>query len=254
MSLNSLTPRSMLERLSRGWSFWRQLPEEFDRRPIKVTPDSALRYLNWGARAYDPMLLNLAVDHVGKGAVVWDVGANVGVFALAAAARGAEVLAIEPDPWLHSLLLSTGRHPKNRDLSFDALCCAIAAECGVTRLQIAVRGRSANCLEGLSSGQMGGIRHSLLVPVLTLDTLLQHRPAPALIKIDVEGAEALVMRGAQKLLAEVRPIFFIQSGKEKHGEVLGNLVEQRYSVTSIETGEIYTGEPCGGFNFIAIPH
>jgi Methyltransferase FkbM domain len=38
-----------------------------------------------------------------------------------------------------------------------------------------------------------------------LDGLLDNRAAPSVVKIDVEGAEAAVLRGATRLLRDVRP-------------------------------------------------
>jgi hypothetical protein len=48
--------------------------------------------------------------------------------------------------------------------------------------------------------------------VVTADTLLRDKrvPAPSIIKIDVEGAEAFVLAGAQQLLASQRPVLLIE--------------------------------------------
>jgi hypothetical protein len=54
-----------------------------------------------------PELFSLAEKLIRPGDVVWDVGANVGLFTFAAAAKTGptgKVLAIEPDPWLGTLL------------------------------------------------------------------------------------------------------------------------------------------------------
>ena len=107
-----------MERFSRRKTFWRRMPKSFERKPIKVTPDSALKFLKPGDMAFDPMLLRFAEQFVDKESVVWDIGANVGVFSLASAVRGGKVLAIEADPWLYTLLLETSRHRENRAL-FD---------------------------------------------------------------------------------------------------------------------------------------
>ncbi len=59
------------------------------------------------------------------------------------------------------------------------------------------------------------------MPTTTLDTLIEEdviRP-PQLIKIDVEGAEAKVLRGAARLLAQHRPIVLLAThGREVHQE------------------------------------
>jgi hypothetical protein len=44
----------------------------------------------------------------------------------------------------------------------------------------------------------------------TVDLCLVDFPAPNFIKCDIEGAEALMLRGAQKLLETVRPTICIE--------------------------------------------
>ncbi|MCL6608968.1 MAG: FkbM family methyltransferase, partial [Geminicoccaceae bacterium] len=107
---------------------------------------------------------------VGPGRRVWDIGANVGVFAFAAAGRaGADgrVLAVEPDPWLFALLQHSRAANRGGLAPVELLCAAVADRSGLARLQIAARGRAANTLAGFGSSQMGGVREELLVPTVT---------------------------------------------------------------------------------------
>ena len=79
----------------------RRLPKVFGGAPILVSPDSALAFWKRDLGSVDPYLLSMARELVRPGMVVWDIGANVGLFAFAAAALGApQVLAVEPDIWL----------------------------------------------------------------------------------------------------------------------------------------------------------
>ncbi|BCX19561.1 MAG: hypothetical protein KatS3mg117_3243 [Geminicoccaceae bacterium] len=84
----------------------------------------------------------------------------------------------------------------------------------VARFAIAARGRAANALSGYGSSQMGGVREELLVPTATLDQLLEAAFPPDLVKIDVEGAELLVLDGAERLLREVRPTLLVEVAAE----------------------------------------
>jgi len=248
------SPRSWAERLSRGKTIWRHLPPEFDRAPLLVSPDAALQLLKPGERAFDPMLLRFCDEHVKKGSVVWDVGANVGIFTIAAAQRGGEVLAIEPDVFLYSLLCKTQGHRANQHLSFEPLCAAIAAKPGTARLAIAERGRASNFLEKFDGrSQTGGVRSTFLVPVLTLDLLLQEKQNPALVKIDVEGAEAEVLEGATAVLSEARPTILIEVGPDTNESVTNRLKKFDYHLSDYESGhEIHDGD--GSFaNILARP-
>jgi hypothetical protein len=67
---------------------------------------------------------------------------------------------------------------------------------------------------------MGGTREEIAVPVVTLDLLLDAFPPPNFIKIDVEGAEVLALRGAKRLLeATQQPSLYIEVAGDKAPEV-----------------------------------
>src|SRR5437870_11528737 len=109
--------RRCAERLSRGRVLKRRLPAEFGKTPLYVSPDSQLKYLKIGREAFDAELLQVALDEIGPGMVVWDVGANVGVFTFAAAslAESGSVLAIEADIWLTQLIRRSANIKENRE-------------------------------------------------------------------------------------------------------------------------------------------
>ena len=254
MNLTNVSPRYWAERLSRGKAFWRRLPAEFGHAPMRVSPDAALQLLKPGRQAFDPMLLRFCDEYVNKGNTVWDIGANVGIFSLAAAVRGGRVLAVEPDPWLFSLLRMTQEHPGNRQLSFEPLCTAIAAEPGVARLSIAQRGRASNFLESFRGrSQTGGVRSQCLVPILSLDHLLLTHSEPDLIKIDVEGAERAVLQGAESILSGVRPALLIEVGNETRPGVITRLLSADYRVFDYVTGVECDRHSTSGANLLARP-
>ena len=204
--------RRLAERLARGRIVRRKILVAGQRVPIHISPDAQLKYLKPGARAFDADLLVLAEQRLTADAVVWDVGANVGTFTVAAAAvatRG-QVFAIEADIWLAGLLRRTAAEPIYAG-RIQVVPCAVTAAAGVARFVIAARGRASNALE--SSGgrsQMGGAREVVLVPTLSLDTLLESLPPPSFVKIDVEGAELEVLKGADRLLREHRPSVYVE--------------------------------------------
>ncbi len=207
--------RPLAERLVRGRSFWRRLPATVGGAGLFVSGDARLRNLLPGTGAFDPDLLAQARCLVEAGGSTWDIGANVGVFAFAAAGltgKDGRVLAVEPDPWLFGLLQRSRTANRRRDdlARVELLCAAVSNSPGVARFQIAARGRASNALLGFGNSQMGGVREELLVPTVTLDQLLETAFSPDLVKIDVEGAELVVLRGARRLLAEVRPRLLLE--------------------------------------------
>jgi FkbM family methyltransferase len=194
--------RSMLERSSRGVVLKRRLPAEFHSLPFYATPDAALKFWKPNPEDFDPSLFATVREIVKPGDVVWDVGANVGLFAFAAAARGATVVALEPDVWLASLLR---RSIAENGCPVSVLAAAASDSVGIADFVIAQRGRAANHLAGAGTDQAGGVRETHKTPTVTLDSLLKYFPAPSVLKIDVEGFELQVLRGALELLEKHRP-------------------------------------------------
>jgi FkbM family methyltransferase len=248
--------RRIAERLARGTVIRRRFPKDFGRRRIYVSPDSALSFLKprWTA-SFQP-LLDLAASHAAGADAVWDIGSNCGVFAVAAAhvaAIDAEIVAVEPDPFLASLLTKTVQLPENRCRTIRVLCAAISNRSGIGRFFQSARGRSQNSLEEAGPrSRAQGTRWAQDVPLISLDELLKQYRPPRLVKIDVEGAELLVLEGADRLLHEVRPHIYIEVGGEMNAAVTSLL--RRHSYRLFDGDALAEGprETCS-FNTLAIP-
>ncbi len=233
--------RSLMEKLSRGVVLKRRLPEEFKRGALFVSPGSALKYWRFDLAKVDPLLLDVASENIRAGDVVWDIGANVGLFAFAAANLAGPagcVLCVEADIWLCGVLSRSKMLKSNAHLNIDILPAAASDAIDILGFNIANRGRSSNFLAGLrGSSQSGGVRETKLVPSLNLDFIIdRHRP-PNFVKIDVEGAEAPVLKGAQRLLAEIRPVVFCEVAYENTEEVSGIFHEHEYEMYDAEAGK-----------------
>jgi FkbM family methyltransferase len=194
--------RSLAERLSRNVVLRRRLPLDLGGRIIYVTPDSALRYWRWNLEKFDPELLGIVRTFVPPNSVVWDIGANVGLFSFSCAARARMVLAIEPDSWLSSLLVRSAVQNEN----VHVLAAAVDQSVGLVELNIAARGRSANFVRDFGTEQGGGARFRQTVISVTLDWLSERFPLPDVLKIDVEGMEGKVLAGGQQLFKRSKPI------------------------------------------------
>jgi FkbM family methyltransferase len=121
-----------------------------------------------------------------------DVGANVGIYSIVAAEAGARVIAVEPDPETRH------RITENAELNhYDVslLAGALSDQPGVGAFTVGL-----DCVNHLAEASNGQTRQ---VTVYTLDDLLGSGRARG-VKIDVEGAEDLVIRGAEHALTEHR--------------------------------------------------
>ena len=114
--------RRYLESLSRGVVFRRRLPANLGGASVWVTPESRLRFWYPGLGSNDPWLLNMARQFIRPNDRVWDVGANVGLFAFAASYTAGQVLAVEPDAVLVNLLRRTARNLGDYTTLRSTLC------------------------------------------------------------------------------------------------------------------------------------
>lgn len=225
--------RSLLEKLSRGRVLRRRLPPEHGGHALYVSPEAAMKLWRRDLGAVDPFLLSMAGEQVRPGITVWDIGANVGLFAFAsafAAGPSGRVLAVEADGWLAGLIERSAREAPAGYAPVEVKAAAVSDAPGTVTFCIAERGRAGNHLESVpGSTQTGGTRETRQVPAVTLDGLLGSNP-PDLVKIDVEGAELLCLRGAERLLREVRPVVICEVSEENAAEAGAILHRHGYTL------------------------
>lgn len=159
-------------------------------------------------------LFDFAQEFVKPGQVVWDLGANVGSFAYAAAHLAGEssrVVALEADTFLVGLLRRTAAAQPASSAPVTVLPAAVSESVGLAGFDIARRGRGTNHLSNLpGSSQTGGTRETVHVVSVTLDWLAERLPPPQVMKTDVEGAESKVFAGGEKVIAAAKPVILCE--------------------------------------------
>lgn len=223
--------RTALERASRGRILKRRLPADLGGAALYVSPDATLGFWKPGLKSD---LFDLAREFVKPGDTVWDIGANVGLFSVAAAHRAlpaGRVIAVEADVWLVSLLRRTAAGLGAASAQIEVLPAAVFKTCGIATFNIANRGRASNFLATeTGQSQTGGVRESVQVMTITLDWLLEQGSRPAVVKVDVEGAELDVFRGAERLLAEARPVILCEVQSKSRAEMTALFKQHRYDL------------------------
>jgi FkbM family methyltransferase len=137
-----------------------------------------------------------------------DVGANFGLYTLGAAAKvggAGKVVAFEPTPASAELVR---RNAALNGFSRRVEVHAVAVSDGDGTVEFSANGTSCqNAISAFKPFQgSNGRLETLVVPTVALDSHFD--PAfRTVAKIDVEGAELLVLRGAPKLLASPARIF-----------------------------------------------
>ena len=155
------------------------------------------------AGAYDPYLTNILRKFLKPGMGMIDIGANIGVFALLAAARVGDagyVLAVEPNS-SNTRLLEASR----RVNGFDNLTvCQAAADC-----KIGILGLYASDSNGTTSpieNEWDLLSSAHTVAALRVDDLVPPGQRIDFIKIDVEGAEYKALLGTERVIRTWSPV------------------------------------------------
>lgn len=156
---------------------------------------------------YDPRerLTRLFIELLRPGDNVLDIGANVGYYSMVAShlvGRAGTVHAFEASPfvlpWLESGVRLSGRSGAN----IHVHGVAVADRCGEVSFHAARPEKT-----GFSSIRDLGSEaaRTTTVPCTSIDALLETLPPIRLVKLDIEGAELLALRGMSRLIERDRP-------------------------------------------------
>ena len=248
--------RRRLELLTHQLVLKRRLPAPFEGVKLYVSSEAGLRYLKPSLTNVDPGLLRLVGEFVQPGDVVWDIGGNIGLFTFSAASRaGADgrVISVEADSWNVNLLRRSARLQRSTSAKVDVIPAAVSDRLGFSTFNIANRNRSTNALEGFGSTQTGGFRESQTVPTVSLNSLTEYFPSPQILKIDIEGAEALALTAADEVLRS-RPLVICEVDARNATAVRDLLLSYGYGLFDADVSPPRT--PAGEvlpYNVLAIP-
>jgi FkbM family methyltransferase len=183
---------------------------------------------------YEPTLRNLILESVGPGTLFVDAGAHVGFYSLLADRAGANVVALEPDPYNLAALRRNLRGTRA-----EVLGEAVSDSVGSASFHL------SSSTTGSSLVDRGDIEMTKSVPVATttVDGIVSGRAFEVLVlKVDVEGAEPSVLAGARETLrsvpratviAEVHPNALAANGATAQ-DVVGPLRDAGFDVRFVD--------------------
>jgi len=199
-------------------------------------PDAWLAAI--GFHGYDPevhALYEALIRSPRPPRVMFDVGASYGLHALRFLVHGARVLSFEPNPACHRWL--------------RAWCAANGVPCELE--PVAVGDRAASVVLAFPEGRtyMGSVMprvharwrdtavRRLTVAQVALDDVVAARGlVPDFVKIDTEGAEVAILRGAVDLLRTARPTLVFEAWQcvEDRGELWAILDKHGYAIAAVD--------------------
>jgi FkbM family methyltransferase len=192
---------NMTSLLVKPWMIWL-------RNGLRHNPIARVVYQRWMARyQYEERFGERLLREVGPLSVVWDIGANVGLYTEQILERGARhVVAFEPAPAAVSALQHRFACPSCHERRVTIVPAALSDTSGTARFT--ANGSSAT---NRFASENADIANTVEVMVVRADeAVATFRIPPAnVVKIDVEGFELEVLRGfgAQLGSDELRSIF-----------------------------------------------
>lgn len=190
--------------------------------------DAIQKHIAQSGQVYEPGLVEDVLDRCPPGSVIIDVGANIGNHTIAwASAGGCSVVAYEPNPRLAELIRQSAalNHVQDR---VRVMQTAVGESESVSRLVVSDPsnlggGRLVDVQEPASSEREEDVSEGYEVQVAPLDP-----PGGPIgvIKIDVEGFEVAVLRGAAGLIAEHHPLLYVECLDFQHFNEILELVSE----------------------------
>lgn len=179
-----------------------------------------------------------------------DVGANIGLVSLAVLATlpDAKVYAFEPGAQQRSLLAETiRRNGLERRLELSPL--ALSDTAGEARFAVHPSRNAAG--DGFRDTGRSGRSRLVTVETETLDAWWekQGRPEVAVVKLDTEGSELLILRGAAVMIGRCRPVLFLEIQEENLRAYPYSAGDVRHAVESLG----YSLEQLARGEFVAVP-
>jgi len=171
--------------------------------PIRLSP----RFAGTAWEAIERDSYDSFAQAIQPGDIVYDVGAHIGTYSILALRRsapGGQVVAYEPVELTRELLT---RHLAWNDAGARAIVRPFCCGAGAAEARLYFQDGEMNGDSGLVATAGS---ESRMVQVRTLDSeVAELRLIPTIIKIDVEGWEFEVMKGAEDTLLRHRPVLFL---------------------------------------------
>jgi FkbM family methyltransferase len=165
------------------------------------------------------------LSHLKPDDVVFDIGANIGTYAIRSAITTeptGHVYAFEPLKENQEMLSNSIF--RNAVKNISVINSAVGHKNGTVSFSSEGRNSSAKI-------SMQTTQHSQIVPITTLDTFVEKNRLSRLdwIKMDIEGSEPLVLKGMQRCLQKFKPSFLFEN-HEGGKETCKILTESNYKI------------------------
>lgn len=201
------------------------------------------------------------LEYIKESDIVLDIGGNIGQTALFMAKKTGSkgrVVSFEPVPATYKRFITNLElNPEIRNLTVENIALGDTHE---KLKMLAETGGNSGQNRVLSQNNTDA--NVVEVEVMPLSSYLMNKPLPRInvVKIDVEGFEHHVLKGAAGVFKEHRPILYIELSENNlrqqgtsANEVVRFLNELSYRVTDVNSGEILSTMSSGHTDVICVP-
>lgn len=201
------------------WPIWMRIPHvAFKVRGRMITHGLAFGVI--GSQEKNPEALALACIRHLEIRSFWDVGANIGYYSWLALSESPklEVVLLEALPANADLIRITLK--RNAFANAKLIAAGASDQAGEGILHADVEAGATSSLEmqweTFEETHWGVKSHLLKIPLIAIDDERRHYGSIDFMKIDVEGHESSVLRGALNTISSDQPIIFIECNHPGH--------------------------------------
>jgi len=189
---------------------------------------------------YEIANVNLLLKHLSSETVFWDIGAHIGYFTCIMSRRLSKGQVVCVEPLLENVELLRENIRLNNLRNAVIIDKALSSSEKLVSFSISessYEGRIVHNQEHLPGKKIN-------IKATTIDTLIKSGlPVPDIVKIDVEGEEGRVLKGATLVLQKYQPCFLIAIHTPENAQTCWDILSfYRYNIKFLNNGFLQQAE------------
>jgi len=185
---------------------------------------------------HEPLTTHLVLNEIKEGMICLDLGSNIGYYAIIESnivGKSGKIFAIEPSPINFQILKTNLENQKMGNYTVNNIAIGENDE----EMEFIVSKKSNWSKIRINSEEVNSGDEVIKIPVKTLDSFVKENNIAKIdiLRMDVEGYEYNILKGAKSVLEQFKPKLLIEVhkmylGTKKTLEMLKNLQNLKYEI------------------------